>query len=242
GKLTGKKHAADKSATGDDGRHLYSIEEGLFHPGIVAGSVVVAYDWLCTLIQSHHSHHNDAQHGVADPVCAYGQVSAIFQQGGVEQNRHARCCHLHKEGGESDRDDSHDDLPVQPNVLLPYPDHAGFLCKMVHYKQHADKHGDNCGPGNAGDAEVKYKNEYRVEDDIQYSANQHGNHRFAGISRCAHHVVEAVTETDEEVSDQNDLQILPGIGQCVLRSSECQQDLVEINIKEGDDHSVEQKN
>ena len=234
-----KEHADAETDACDDGCDFERVAESLLHAAEQLCAVIVADDRLRALVQADNNHDDDHEHGVEDAECAHRKVAAVPQQRVVEQHRHPGGRHLHEERRHADGDDGDDDPLVQPNVFLFQPDGAFGLIEVIHHEDHSHKHGDDRGPGHAGNAHFEHENKYRIQNHVQYCTDQHGVHGLFGISGCTHHAVEAITKAYEHVAGEYDLQILACIGQRIFGCTKRHQDIVEIDVGKPDDENIE---
>lgn len=86
--------------------------------------------------------------------------------------------------------------------------------EMRYYKSGPDAHGYVGGYGGPFDAHVKYKYEYRCENDVTSCPYEHRYHGLTGIARCSHDIVEAVHYVHYEHAGQYVGHEVMGVGQC----------------------------
>ena len=91
----GEKFGYKKTECGDAGGADDCINKHFVHTVEFTCSIVVAGDWLHSLVQTHHNHNEDKYYPVYDSVCANCKVASMFLETLVDDDNNYAGCHVH---------------------------------------------------------------------------------------------------------------------------------------------------
>ena len=94
------------------------------------------------------------------------------------------------------------------------------MIALVQKNQKTHKLAQNGGQGSAGNAHVKDENKQRVQQNIEHTAGSQADHAIKGIALEPQQIVEDEGGGHVGSADENDPQIVYGIGQDRIRGAQ----------------------
>ena len=190
-------------------------------------SEVVAHDRLHAHRQSQYNHYVKHQQPVHDAVSTDSHIAAITLQAVVHDDNDDACRYIHQERrhpyGENAADNTFFHLPEAR--VQAYD--ACLLQEVAYHPYHADKlRNDRCRCRSA-DTPVEVEDEDRGENNVAHHRNHRGQHRFLGITRGTHDVVQPYHRICHRRTQQNYLHEVPRIRQRFVAGAEKAQDFVQ---------------
>ena len=168
-------------------------------------------------------HHNDLHHALQNGDAGHIQVPAVFLRPHVQHHRHQALGGLHDEGGHAQGGDLAHDTGTEAQVFPADVQAGPARAQKAHHPHGADGLGQNGGQGCTLHPHAEYKDEQRVQQDIQHRPDEYRAHGRHGLSLGADKGVQAQGKLYKDRPQQIDGQIVGGIADGVRRCAEGQQ-------------------
>lgn len=184
GKDTGKKgrkqldQQPEKSGVAD--AHGKLAKERFLYPGQLLCAVVVAHEGLPALGDAGQGHVNQLYHGGQHRHGAHGHVAAVAEQGGSKADGENAFGGDHDKGGNTQAKAGADDPGLQNHIAGPEPQHGFLTGKKAQNPHRADSLAQHRGDGGSRDTQVQTENQNGVQDDIDDSTDDRGEHADFG--------------------------------------------------------------
>ena len=217
--------------------HLHQQPEGLPDPVRVPGAVVVAGDGLGALGNALKGQHGKLHDAGKDGHGTYGDVAAVFQQGGIEAHGDHALAGLHDERCGAQSHAGQNQSGSQADIFLFQPQQRLRAGEEPQHPDAGNALGQNGGQGRAPDAHMQGKNEDGVQQDVGHRADEHRPHADLGKALGGDEAVEAQGHLDENGADGVDAHVIHGVGNGVLAGAEGQQQILAPQEKHRRQHS-----
>ena len=215
----------------DDRLGQHHGPEDLAHPLMITGTVVITYDGLTSGSDAHHEGddnledlYDDAHHGHGDvrPVLGLG---AVLDQGGVHHPHDDDDGHLGEQAADAQGQEAGEQDFSRPEAVPAQAE--GPAPAQIAQSQHCRDHlAEDGSPGRPRHPPVEDKDGDGVQNDVDDAPDQGREHGELGAAIGPDDGVEAVGEDEEGDADEDDVKIIHGVGQVVLRGPEGGQDAI----------------
>ena len=220
GENLGENHQQQPEGGGIGDADTELAEEGFLHPVELLGAVVIADERLAALADTGQGHGDQLVDGGQHRHGTNGHVAAEPGQGGGEADGQDALGGNHDEAGDTQTQTGQDDGGDQLHILHLQPQDGLLSRKEPEDPDGADslaQHGGGCGTGNA---HVQHENENGIQNNVDDSADDGGQHTDLGKALGSDKGVHAHDGQHKYAAQNVDPGIFHGVGQGHIRGAE----------------------
>ena len=163
-------------------------------------------------------------------------MAAVLSQSAVNEDYDKTSATVHQEGRHADGESVFDDFLFQAvNAAFELDELLG-AAKNAHLPQQRDDLCQNRGRSGAAYAHVHSVDENRIEDGVSHHSHDGSIHGQLRMPRRTQDGVESEETVRDDVTQQNNFHVLPGVGECGGAGTEKAQNRVEKDQR----HNAEQ--